>query len=124
MPLLGIRGNVLTVKGLDMLDGTPVLDIKPYLAHGDRIAGTRAPRWIRRLWREQPGWRVGAADTGSGGKGSADWLDGHAVDVDRDAQAWDAGGRGRRPPAADLGLGRAEGGLRLVGPAAAPTAAA
>ena len=52
--LLGIRGNVLTVKGLDMLDGTPVLDIKPYLAQGDRKSGTRSPGWIRRLWRERP----------------------------------------------------------------------
>lgn len=27
--LLGIRGNVLTVRGLDAVDGTPVLDLKP-----------------------------------------------------------------------------------------------
>lgn len=27
--LLGIRGNVLVVKGLDAIDGTPVLDLKP-----------------------------------------------------------------------------------------------
>lgn len=25
----GIRGNVIAVKGIDMIDGTPVLDIKP-----------------------------------------------------------------------------------------------
>jgi tRNA-Thr(GGU) m(6)t(6)A37 methyltransferase TsaA len=28
--LLGRRGNILKVSGVDMLDGTPVLDIKPY----------------------------------------------------------------------------------------------
>jgi tRNA-Thr(GGU) m(6)t(6)A37 methyltransferase TsaA len=28
--LLRREGNVLTVKGLDALDGTPVIDIKPY----------------------------------------------------------------------------------------------
>ena len=28
--LVSIRGNVVTVKGLDALDGTPVFDIKPY----------------------------------------------------------------------------------------------
>ncbi len=28
--LLGREGNVLKVSGLDMVDGTPVLDIKPY----------------------------------------------------------------------------------------------
>lgn len=52
--LVSIHGNVLTVKGLDMLDGTPVLDIKPYLAQGDRKSRTRSPLWIRRLWRERP----------------------------------------------------------------------
>jgi tRNA-Thr(GGU) m(6)t(6)A37 methyltransferase TsaA len=29
--LLGREGNRLRVRGLDMLDGTPILDIKPYL---------------------------------------------------------------------------------------------
>ena len=28
--LLGVEGNVLYVQGLDALDGTPVLDIKPF----------------------------------------------------------------------------------------------
>jgi tRNA-Thr(GGU) m(6)t(6)A37 methyltransferase TsaA len=28
--LLAVRGNKLKVKGIDILDGTPVLDIKPY----------------------------------------------------------------------------------------------
>jgi tRNA-Thr(GGU) m(6)t(6)A37 methyltransferase TsaA len=29
--LIGREGNRLRVRGLDMLDGTPILDIKPYL---------------------------------------------------------------------------------------------
>ena len=33
--LLGRRGTTLFVRGLDVLDGTPVLDIKPYLKHFD-----------------------------------------------------------------------------------------
>ena len=28
--VIGIRNNVLQVRGLDMVDGTPVLDIKPW----------------------------------------------------------------------------------------------
>jgi tRNA (adenine37-N6)-methyltransferase len=36
--LLGIEGTVLRIRGLDMLDGTPVLDIKPYLPYADSIA--------------------------------------------------------------------------------------
>ncbi len=30
--LLGRDGNVLRVRGVDMLDGTPILDLKPYLS--------------------------------------------------------------------------------------------
>jgi tRNA-Thr(GGU) m(6)t(6)A37 methyltransferase TsaA len=30
LELLERRGNILRVKGIDMLDGTPVLDVKPY----------------------------------------------------------------------------------------------
>ena len=33
--LLGRKGNVLQVQGIDMLDGTPVIDIKPY-TRGDQ----------------------------------------------------------------------------------------
>lgn len=33
--LLGVDGTVLTVGGVDLLDGTPVLDIKPWFADCD-----------------------------------------------------------------------------------------
>ena len=36
--LLEIRDNRLTVVGLDCLDGTPLLDIKPYFASTDAVA--------------------------------------------------------------------------------------
>jgi tRNA-Thr(GGU) m(6)t(6)A37 methyltransferase TsaA len=29
--VLEVRGNVIDVQGLDMMDGTPILDIKPYI---------------------------------------------------------------------------------------------
>ncbi|MBI1202168.1 MAG: tRNA (N6-threonylcarbamoyladenosine(37)-N6)-methyltransferase TrmO [Rhodopseudomonas sp.] len=35
--LLGIDGNKLEVVGLDCLDGTPLLDIKPYFASVDSV---------------------------------------------------------------------------------------
>ncbi len=35
------EGNVLYLDGLDVLDGTPLLDIKPYVARFDRIQTTR-----------------------------------------------------------------------------------
>jgi tRNA-Thr(GGU) m(6)t(6)A37 methyltransferase TsaA len=41
--LLGRSGARLQVRGLDMLDGTPILDIKPYLS-------SVAPEALRRGW--------------------------------------------------------------------------
>ena len=35
--LVGVDGNVLSVVGLDCLDGTPLLDIKPYFASTDAV---------------------------------------------------------------------------------------
>ncbi len=35
VPLLGVEGTVLRVRGLDAVDGTPVLDLKPYLPRYD-----------------------------------------------------------------------------------------
>ena len=31
--LISVDGNILTVSGVDMLDGTPLLDIKPAIEH-------------------------------------------------------------------------------------------
>ncbi|MFH0914235.1 MAG: tRNA (N6-threonylcarbamoyladenosine(37)-N6)-methyltransferase TrmO [Chloroflexota bacterium] len=45
--LLGRRGNVLRVEGLDALDGTPVIDIKPYLPD-DSVKDARVPSWVPR----------------------------------------------------------------------------
>jgi tRNA-Thr(GGU) m(6)t(6)A37 methyltransferase TsaA len=44
--LLERRGNVLKVKGLDAIDGTPVIDIKPYIPGYDSAANARAARWM------------------------------------------------------------------------------
>lgn len=46
--LLERRGCVLVVRGLDALDSTPVLDIKPYL-RGDKVGHLRLPSWTRKL---------------------------------------------------------------------------
>ncbi|MBA7660971.1 hypothetical protein ES703_68980 [subsurface metagenome] len=44
--LLGRRGNVLKVKGLDAIDGTPVIDIKPYIPGYDSASDAKAPPWM------------------------------------------------------------------------------
>ena len=51
--LFGLNGNVLLVRGLDAYDGTPVLDIKPYLIRGDMKPEASVPKWLQRLWEEQ-----------------------------------------------------------------------
>ena len=40
--LIRRTGNVLHLEGVDMLDGTPLLDIKPYVGRFDRIEGSRS----------------------------------------------------------------------------------
>lgn len=44
--LRSIRGNVVVVRGLDALDGTPVLDLKPYIPMFDRVESPRTPEWV------------------------------------------------------------------------------
>ena len=46
--LLKVDGNVLTVRGLDAFDGTPIIDIKPY-DKWDVPENSRMPEWWRGL---------------------------------------------------------------------------
>ena len=48
--LLQRRGNVLKVQGLDAFDGTPVIDIKPYIPGYDSVADARVPPWLTEAW--------------------------------------------------------------------------
>lgn len=43
------RRNILRVRGLDAIDGTPVLDIKPYYPGYDAVPDASVPGWARRL---------------------------------------------------------------------------
>jgi len=45
VPIIHRRQGVLRVQGLDALDGTPVLDIKPYLPAYDSIHDATLPIW-------------------------------------------------------------------------------
>jgi tRNA (Thr-GGU) A37 N-methylase len=47
-----VKGNILTVKGLDAIGGTPVLDIKPYFPAFDRVDRPTAPEWVGRLMKD------------------------------------------------------------------------
>lgn len=45
------RGNVLEVSGMDAVDGSPVIDIKPYVADF-YPRDVRVPEWMERINRE------------------------------------------------------------------------
>jgi tRNA-Thr(GGU) m(6)t(6)A37 methyltransferase TsaA len=49
--LLERRETRLRVRGLDAYEGTPILDLKPYLRRGDVIDEAMAAGWLERLWR-------------------------------------------------------------------------
>jgi tRNA-Thr(GGU) m(6)t(6)A37 methyltransferase TsaA len=44
-----IDGRVLTVRGLDAIDATPVLDIKPWMKEFAPVGETRQPQWASEL---------------------------------------------------------------------------
>jgi len=49
--LLRRRGRILTVKGLDAYNGTPVFDLKPYDTR-DSTPRPRVPPWWKKLQRQ------------------------------------------------------------------------
>ena len=47
--ILAVDGLTVTVRGLDAIDATPVLDLKPYLAEFAPRGEVRQPEWSREL---------------------------------------------------------------------------
>jgi tRNA-Thr(GGU) m(6)t(6)A37 methyltransferase TsaA len=58
--LLAVSGITVTVEGLDAIDGTPVLDIKPYLAEFGPRGEVRQPAWADELMTAY--WSTSAVD--------------------------------------------------------------
>lgn len=52
--LIRREGNVLIVEGLDMLDGTPLLDIKPYMPKFDAFPSASEGWAADKQWRPKP----------------------------------------------------------------------
>ncbi len=52
--LLRRRKNIVRVLGLDAIDGTPIVDIKPYLPVYDSVPGATVPEWVSRAMRDAP----------------------------------------------------------------------
>jgi tRNA-Thr(GGU) m(6)t(6)A37 methyltransferase TsaA len=50
--LLSVKGNIITVQGLDAFNGTPVLDIKPFDSW-DTTEDFKVPEWWKKLEKER-----------------------------------------------------------------------
>jgi tRNA-Thr(GGU) m(6)t(6)A37 methyltransferase TsaA len=48
------EGNILVVEGIDVLDKTPLLDIKPYIPKYDAIASASEGWMTGKEWRPKP----------------------------------------------------------------------
>lgn len=52
VPLLGRNGNVIKVKGLEAVDGSPIIDIKPYTWPYYGVANPTVPQWMIQIHKE------------------------------------------------------------------------
>lgn len=50
--LTGREGNILRVTGLDAIDNSPVIDIKPYMPERQPQGEVRMPHWMERIQDE------------------------------------------------------------------------
>jgi len=41
-----VDGHAVLLSGVDLVDGTPVLDVKPYLPYSDSVKGAAVPGWL------------------------------------------------------------------------------
>jgi tRNA (adenine37-N6)-methyltransferase len=77
--LVSVDGLKLTVSGTDLIDGTPVLDIKPYIAYVDALPDARAG-WLEEIEAHfacPPSFDVVLEDLA---KQQRSWLKEHGVD--------------------------------------------
>ncbi len=50
--LVGVENNIVTIQGIDVLDGTPLLDIKPYIKNFDTAYGETTSGWMKSSAKE------------------------------------------------------------------------
>jgi tRNA-Thr(GGU) m(6)t(6)A37 methyltransferase TsaA len=52
--VIAVKGNVIRIEKTDAFDGTPVLDIKPFLPGYDTAEDAKTPDWLQRARKQQP----------------------------------------------------------------------
>jgi len=45
--LIDVEENRVTIRGVDILDGTPLIDIKPYIENFDKVEGEVRSGWMK-----------------------------------------------------------------------------
>jgi tRNA-Thr(GGU) m(6)t(6)A37 methyltransferase TsaA len=49
--IISVEGNILKVKGLDAINETPILDIKPYFPDFDMREDAQTPEWVHEVMK-------------------------------------------------------------------------
>lgn len=71
-----VAGSLVHVRSVDLLDGTPVLDLKPYVPYADAYPDARSG-WLEPC-DPLPAWEVTFAQAA---QGQLEWLRGRGVDL-------------------------------------------
>ena len=50
--LVDVKNNIVTIKGIDILDGTPLLDLKPYIENFDKVECDAKSGWMKSSQKE------------------------------------------------------------------------
>lgn len=45
--LIKVEENIVTIRGVDILDGTPLIDIKPYIENFDKVDKVPTSGWMK-----------------------------------------------------------------------------
>jgi tRNA (Thr-GGU) A37 N-methylase len=51
--VVAVKGNVIEIEKTDAFDGTPVLDIKPFIPGYDTTDDAKIPEWLERTRRQR-----------------------------------------------------------------------
>ena len=49
---IDVKDNIIFVKGLDAINGTPILDIKPYYPQYDKVENAKIPDWVNVIMKK------------------------------------------------------------------------
>jgi tRNA-Thr(GGU) m(6)t(6)A37 methyltransferase TsaA len=50
--IVSVKDNILTVKGLDAINETPIIDIKPYFPCFDKVEDSKTPFWVDEIMKD------------------------------------------------------------------------